>query len=123
MRWGWKQRRGLGWEWNGMEWNGVVTGMGTGTLGSGSAGQCSPHRSWGSSHLPQPCPAVQLEELAAVYYEEGQKQGQRVVLGTGGFGRVELVRTVPVPWAPRRAIPIPIPVPSARCGAVSSSSR
>lgn len=51
-----------------------------------------PRRSWGSSHLPQPCPAVQLEELAAVYYEEGQKQGQRVVLGTGGFGRVELVR-------------------------------
>lgn len=42
--------------------------------------------------MPQPCPAVQLEELAAVYYEEGQKQGQRVVLGTGGFGRVELVR-------------------------------
>lgn len=73
--------------------------------------------------MPQPCPAVQLEELAAVYYEEGQKQGQRVVLGTGGFGRVELVRTVPVPWAPHRAIAVPIPVPSARCGAVSSSSR
>uniref|UniRef100_A0A669Q5A2 Protein kinase domain-containing protein n=1 Tax=Phasianus colchicus TaxID=9054 RepID=A0A669Q5A2_PHACC len=66
--------------------------METGTLGAGSAGQCTSHRSWGSPHLPQPCPAVQLEELAAVHYEEGQKQGQRVVLGTGGFGRVELVR-------------------------------
>uniref|UniRef100_A0A803YC92 Protein kinase domain-containing protein n=1 Tax=Meleagris gallopavo TaxID=9103 RepID=A0A803YC92_MELGA len=63
----------------GMEWGEVVMGMGTGTLGASSAGQCTPHRSWGSPHLPQPCPAVQLEEL-------------RVVLGTGGFGRVELVR-------------------------------
>uniref|UniRef100_H9H1Y3 Protein kinase domain-containing protein n=1 Tax=Meleagris gallopavo TaxID=9103 RepID=H9H1Y3_MELGA len=83
--------------------------MGTGTLGASSAGQCTPHRSWGSPHLPQPCPAVQLEELVAVHYEEGQKQGQRVVLGTGGFGRVELVRAVPIPRAPRCAIPVPIP--------------
>uniref|UniRef100_A0A8B9IC47 Protein kinase domain-containing protein n=1 Tax=Anser brachyrhynchus TaxID=132585 RepID=A0A8B9IC47_9AVES len=51
-----------------------------------------PHRGWGSPSLRQPSPAVRLEDLVAVRYEEGQKQGQRVVLGTGGFGRVELVR-------------------------------
>ncbi|XP_066851359.1 cGMP-dependent protein kinase 1-like isoform X3 [Anser cygnoides] len=51
-----------------------------------------PRRGWGSPSLRQPSPAVRLEDLVAVRYEEGQKQGQRVVLGTGGFGRVELVR-------------------------------
>ncbi|XP_068252952.1 cGMP-dependent protein kinase 1-like [Nyctibius grandis] len=45
---------------------------------------------WGSPSLRQP--PVRLEELAAVRYEEGERRGQRVVLGTGGFGRVELVR-------------------------------
>ncbi|XP_042659139.1 cGMP-dependent protein kinase 2-like isoform X2 [Tyto alba] len=51
-----------------------------------------PERGWGSPRLRQPPVPVRLEELAAVCYEEGQRQGQRVVLGTGGFGRVELVR-------------------------------
>ncbi|KAM9196201.1 cGMP-dependent protein kinase 1-like [Mergus octosetaceus] len=51
-----------------------------------------PRRGWGSPSLRQPFPAVRLEDLVAVRYKEGQKQGQRVVLGTGGFGRVELVR-------------------------------
>ncbi|XP_059688092.1 cGMP-dependent protein kinase 1-like [Gavia stellata] len=47
---------------------------------------------WGSPSLRQPPAPVRLEDLVAVRYEEGQRQGQRVVLGTGGFGRVELVR-------------------------------
>ncbi|KAM6272991.1 cGMP-dependent protein kinase 1-like isoform 2-T3 [Spheniscus humboldti] len=51
-----------------------------------------PGRVWGSPSLRQPPVPVRLEDLAAVRYEEGQQQGQRVVLGTGGFGRVELVR-------------------------------
>ncbi|NXX76886.1 KGP2 kinase, partial [Urocolius indicus] len=41
---------------------------------------------------PQPPARLQLEEVVAVRYAEGPRQGQRVVLGTGGFGRVELVR-------------------------------
>ncbi|NXC22833.1 KGP2 kinase, partial [Corythaeola cristata] len=49
-------------------------------------------RGWGSPSLRQPPAPVRLEDLAAVRYEEGQQQGQHVVLGTGGFGRVELVR-------------------------------
>ncbi|OXB84339.1 UNVERIFIED_CONTAM: hypothetical protein H355_010766 [Colinus virginianus] len=62
-------------------------------LGAGEHfGELSLLQSWRSPRSAQPCPAVQLEELVAVHYEEGQKQGQRVVLGTGGFGRVELVR-------------------------------
>ncbi|NXF39481.1 KGP2 kinase, partial [Nyctibius bracteatus] len=56
---------------------------------------------WGSPSLRQP--PVQLEELAAVRYEEGERRGQRVVLGTGGFGSVELVRAGPrTPDAPCR---------------------
>lgn len=41
-------------------------------------------------------------------YEEGEQQGQRVVLGTGGFGRVELVRDgprAPCPVLLRPAVP------------------
>uniref|UniRef100_A0A672UZH9 Protein kinase domain-containing protein n=1 Tax=Strigops habroptila TaxID=2489341 RepID=A0A672UZH9_STRHB len=41
-----------------------------------------------------PLPA-RLEDLEAVRYKEGPWQGQHVVLGTGGFGRVELVRAGP----------------------------
>ncbi|XP_030410894.1 cGMP-dependent protein kinase 1-like [Gopherus evgoodei] len=42
---------------------------------------------------PETGPApLQLQDLAAVRYEDGQHQGLPVVLGTGGFGRVELVR-------------------------------
>ncbi|XP_072714191.1 cGMP-dependent protein kinase 1-like [Ciconia boyciana] len=51
-----------------------------------------PGGGWGSPSLRQPPAPVRLEDLVAVRYEEGQQQGQRVVLGTGGFGRVELVR-------------------------------
>ncbi|XP_030347083.1 cGMP-dependent protein kinase 1-like [Strigops habroptila] len=51
-----------------------------------------PGRSCGSPSLRQsPLPA-RLEDLEAVRYKEGPWQGQHVVLGTGGFGRVELVR-------------------------------
>ncbi|XP_067406606.1 cGMP-dependent protein kinase 1-like isoform X2 [Emydura macquarii macquarii] len=44
-----------------------------------------------------PCPTaapapLQLQDLAAVCYEDGQQRGLPVILGTGGFGRVELVR-------------------------------
>ncbi|KAM6138257.1 cGMP-dependent protein kinase 1-like [Phoenicopterus ruber ruber] len=49
-------------------------------------------RDWGSPNLWQPPVPVRLEDLVAVRYKEGRRQGQRVVLGTGGFGRVELVR-------------------------------
>ncbi|XP_075606284.1 cGMP-dependent protein kinase 2-like isoform X2 [Balearica regulorum gibbericeps] len=49
-------------------------------------------RGWGSPSLWQPPAPERLEDLVAVRYEEGQWQGQRIVLGTGGFGRVELVR-------------------------------
>ncbi|XP_063186899.1 cGMP-dependent protein kinase 1-like [Chroicocephalus ridibundus] len=51
-----------------------------------------PEQGWGSPSLRQPPAPARLEDLVAVRYEEGQQQGQRVVLGTGGFGRVELVR-------------------------------
>ncbi|KAM9297958.1 cGMP-dependent protein kinase 1-like [Morus bassanus] len=47
---------------------------------------------WGSPSLRQPPAPVRLEDLVSVRYKEGQWQGQRVVLGTGGFGRVELVQ-------------------------------
>lgn len=58
----------------------------------------------------------------AVRYEEGQWQGQRIVLGTGGFGRVELVSAGPCahpppapgtrPW-PAAPVLVPVPVPTA----------
>ncbi|NWZ47430.1 KGP2 kinase, partial [Haliaeetus albicilla] len=50
-------------------------------------------RGWGSPSLRQPLAPVRLEDLVAMHYEEGPRQGQRVILGTGGFGRVELVRS------------------------------
>ncbi|XP_051470428.1 cGMP-dependent protein kinase 1-like [Apus apus] len=53
-----------------------------------------PGRGWGSpvlQQLPKPV-RVRLEELVPVRYDEGPRRGQSVVLGTGGFGRVELVR-------------------------------
>ncbi|CAM4528626.1 unnamed protein product [Lepidochelys olivacea] len=46
-------------------------------------------------HAPGPETALaplRLQDLAAVRYEDGQHHGLPVVLGTGGFGRVELVR-------------------------------
>ncbi|KAM9240597.1 LOW QUALITY PROTEIN: cGMP-dependent protein kinase 2-like [Leptosomus discolor] len=52
----------------------------------------TPLGGWGSPSLRQPLSPVRLEDLVAVRYEEGEWQGQRVILGTGGFGRVELVR-------------------------------
>lgn len=45
---------------------------------------------------------LQLQDLAAVRYEDGQHHGLPVVLGTGGFGRVELVR----PSSPSRQAPV-----------------
>ncbi|XP_029893184.1 cGMP-dependent protein kinase 1-like [Aquila chrysaetos chrysaetos] len=51
-----------------------------------------PGRGWGSPSLRQPLAPVRLEDLVAVHYEDGPRQGERVILGTGGFGRVELVR-------------------------------
>uniref|UniRef100_A0A674JVH1 Protein kinase domain-containing protein n=1 Tax=Terrapene triunguis TaxID=2587831 RepID=A0A674JVH1_9SAUR len=46
-----------------------------------------------SAPCPETAPApLRLQDLAAVRYEDGQHQGLPVVLGTGGFGRVELVR-------------------------------
>ncbi|XP_019350457.2 cGMP-dependent protein kinase 1 isoform X2 [Alligator mississippiensis] len=39
-----------------------------------------------------PSTPVQLQDLAPVRYEDGEQQGLTVILGTGGFGRVELVR-------------------------------
>lgn len=51
-----------------------------------------PGRNCGSPSLRKsPLPA-RLEDLEAVRYKEGPWQGQHVILGTGGFGRVELVR-------------------------------
>ncbi|KAM6405825.1 cGMP-dependent protein kinase 1-like [Pluvialis apricaria] len=62
-------------------------------LGAGAHfGEISLMKGWGSPSLRRPPGPVRLEDLVAVRYEEGQQQGQRVVLGTGGFGRVELVR-------------------------------
>ncbi|NXX40673.1 KGP1 kinase, partial [Tricholaema leucomelas] len=53
----------------------------------------SPCRGRGSSSPWQtPAAPLRLEELVAVRYQEGQRQGQCVVLGTGGFGRVDLVQ-------------------------------
>ncbi|XP_065446110.1 cGMP-dependent protein kinase 1-like isoform X3 [Chrysemys picta bellii] len=47
----------------------------------------------GRAPCPETTPApLRLQDLAAVRYEDGQHQGLPVVLGTGGFGRVELVR-------------------------------
>ncbi|XP_042302153.1 cGMP-dependent protein kinase 2-like isoform X2 [Sceloporus undulatus] len=43
-----------------------------------------------SSSLPPP---LGLEDLLPVFYEEGEQRGRPVVLGTGGFGTVELVRS------------------------------
>ncbi|XP_074845264.1 cGMP-dependent protein kinase 2-like [Carettochelys insculpta] len=48
---------------------------------------CAP----GSEAALAPAPLT-LQDLAAVCYEDGQYQGLPVILGTGGFGRVELVR-------------------------------
>ncbi|KAH1173259.1 hypothetical protein KIL84_017098 [Mauremys mutica] len=48
-----------------------------------------PHSAPGPETGPAP---LRLQDLAAVRYEDGQHQGLPVVLGTGGFGRVELVR-------------------------------
>ncbi|KAM6323565.1 LOW QUALITY PROTEIN: cGMP-dependent protein kinase 1-like [Aegotheles albertisi] len=59
---------------------------------AGAAGPC-PRRGWGSPRPGQPPVPVRLEELEAVRYGEGPRRGQSVVLGTGGFGRVELVRS------------------------------
>ncbi|XP_074717264.1 cGMP-dependent protein kinase 2-like isoform X2 [Strix uralensis] len=51
-----------------------------------------PGGGWGSPSLRQPPAPLRLEELVAERYQEGPWRGQRVVLGTGGFGSVELVR-------------------------------
>ncbi|XP_062429124.1 cGMP-dependent protein kinase 1-like [Rhea pennata] len=40
----------------------------------------------------QPPAPARLQELVPVRYEDGPQRGCNVVLGTGGFGRVELVR-------------------------------
>ncbi|XP_010564215.1 PREDICTED: cGMP-dependent protein kinase 1-like [Haliaeetus leucocephalus] len=62
-------------------------------LGAGEHfGELSLLQGWGSPSLRQPLAPVRLEDLVAMHYEEGPRQGQRVILGTGGFGRVELVR-------------------------------
>ncbi|XP_061481930.1 cGMP-dependent protein kinase 1-like isoform X2 [Rhineura floridana] len=37
---------------------------------------------------------LQLQDLLPVFYEDGEQRGKPVVLGTGGFGTVELVRCV-----------------------------
>ncbi|XP_075770619.1 LOW QUALITY PROTEIN: cGMP-dependent protein kinase 1-like [Pelodiscus sinensis] len=46
----------------------------------------------GCAPSPEAAPAPRLQDLAAVCYEDGPHQGLPVILGTGGFGRVELVR-------------------------------
>ncbi|XP_064364220.1 cGMP-dependent protein kinase 1-like [Dromaius novaehollandiae] len=51
-----------------------------------------PGRAPGSPGRGEPPAPARLEELAAVRYEEGRERGRSVVLGAGGFGRVELVR-------------------------------
>ncbi|XP_068792678.1 cGMP-dependent protein kinase 1-like isoform X2 [Struthio camelus] len=51
-----------------------------------------PRRAPASPGRGEPPRPARLEELAAVRYEDGQEQGRSVILGTGGFGRVELVR-------------------------------
>ncbi|XP_066479952.1 cGMP-dependent protein kinase 2-like [Tiliqua scincoides] len=49
-------------------------------------------RETGSFLEGSPTP-LQLQDLLPVFYEDGEQQGKPVVLGTGGFGTVELVRT------------------------------
>ncbi|KAL7987136.1 hypothetical protein Chor_006055 [Crotalus horridus] len=44
------------------------------------------------SFLEGPPTPVQLQDLLPVFYEDGEQRGRPVVLGTGGFGTVELVR-------------------------------
>lgn len=45
------------------------------------------------SFLEGPPTPLRLQDLLPVFYEDGELQGKPVVLGTGGFGTVELVRT------------------------------
>ncbi|XP_062981579.1 cGMP-dependent protein kinase 2-like [Elgaria multicarinata webbii] len=45
------------------------------------------------SYLEEPTTPRQLQDLLPVFYEEGEQRGRPVVLGTGGFGTVELVRS------------------------------
>lgn len=47
------------------------------------------------SVLERPLMPLQLQDLLPVFYEDGEQQGRPVILGTGGFGTVELVRTEP----------------------------
>ncbi|XP_070591068.1 cGMP-dependent protein kinase 2-like isoform X2 [Erythrolamprus reginae] len=44
------------------------------------------------SFLEGPPTPVRLQDLLPVFYEDGEQRGKPVVLGTGGFGTVELVR-------------------------------
>ncbi|XP_053106783.1 cGMP-dependent protein kinase 1-like isoform X2 [Hemicordylus capensis] len=44
------------------------------------------------SSLDRPLGPLCLQDLLPVCYEDGEQQGRPVVLGTGGFGTVELVR-------------------------------
>ncbi|KAG8122940.1 hypothetical protein E2320_018281, partial [Naja naja] len=44
------------------------------------------------SFLEGPPTPVRLQDLLPVFYEDGEQRGRPVVLGTGGFGTVELVR-------------------------------
>ncbi|KAM6463028.1 cGMP-dependent protein kinase 2-like isoform 2-T4 [Liasis olivaceus] len=46
-----------------------------------------------SSFLEGPPTPVRLQDLLPVFYEDGEQQGRPVILGTGGFGTVELVRS------------------------------
>ncbi|KAJ6661205.1 hypothetical protein lerEdw1_015342 [Lerista edwardsae] len=46
------------------------------------------------SFLEGPPTPLRLQDLLPVFYEDGELQGKPVVLGTGGFGTVELVRCV-----------------------------
>ncbi|XP_060106997.1 cGMP-dependent protein kinase 2-like isoform X1 [Heteronotia binoei] len=43
------------------------------------------------SFLEGPVTQLQLQDLQPVFYEEGDRKGRPVILGTGGFGTVELV--------------------------------
>nr|XP_056708801.1 cGMP-dependent protein kinase 2-like [Euleptes europaea] len=44
------------------------------------------------SFLEGPVTQLQLQDLLPVFYEDGDQRGRPVILGTGGFGTVELVR-------------------------------